>query len=120
MVRQWGEVVNFGRDPLTLSRQTFDDGLGDTLQGPLRVVWMDEGVSQMCTYDATSSVDKGFTSPEFGRLFSSTQRANQMSRALHQRALLEKGFSSGSPRGWAKLVPWYANDSRSGPLNRNA
>ena len=63
MVKQWGGVINFGRDPLTLSRQTFDDGFGEgSLQGPRRVVWMDDRMSQMHTYDVTSYVDKALMS----------------------------------------------------------
>ena len=65
MVRQRGGVVNFGRDPLTLSRQTFDDGFGDMLQGPRRVVWTDDSVSQMRTYNAMPLVDRALMSPAF-------------------------------------------------------
>ena len=65
--------MNFGRNPLKLSRQNFDDSYGfgeGTLQGPRRVLWTDDGVSHMRMYDATSWVDRALTSPTFGRLLS--------------------------------------------------
>ena len=112
--------MNFGRDPLTLSRQTIDKGFGEgALQGPRRVVCTDDGMSQMRTYDATSYVDKALMPPAFRHslVTDGTTQMGGTCRAIHQRALSRKGISAGSPRGWPKLVPWYANESRGG-LNR--
>ena len=120
MVKQWGGVINFGREPLTLSRQTFEDGFGEgALQGPRCVVWTDDGMSQMRMYDATSYVDKALMSHAFRHslVTDGTTQMGGTRRAIRQRALLRKGFSAGSSRGWAKLVPWYANERRGG-LNR--
>ena len=121
MVKQWGGVINFGRDPLTLSTQTFDDGFGEgALQGPRHVdVWTDDSMSQMRTYDATSYVDEALMSSTFRHslVTDGTMQMGGTRRAIRQRALLRKGFSASSARSWAKLVPWYANESRGG-LNR--